>query len=150
MKLKPIHPSLEFQVFKPSELKEVSSRLIAAYPELRIFAFFGEMGVGKTTFIKAICKVLGCTDVVSSPTFSIINEYATRKGGCVYHFDFYRIKKPEEIYDLGYEDYFFSGNYCLIEWPEKLGNLLPEDTCRVLMEDQQGMRSIRVLHPLLA
>jgi tRNA threonylcarbamoyladenosine biosynthesis protein TsaE len=150
MKLKPIHPSLEFQVFKPSELKEVSSRLIVAYPELRIFAFFGEMGVGKTTFIKAICKVLGCTDVVSSPTFSIINEYATRKGGCVYHFDFYRIKKPEEIYDLGYEDYFFSGNYCLIEWPEKLGNLLPEDTCRVLMEDQQGMRSIRVLHPLLA
>lgn len=145
-----MNPTLDFQVYEPAELKAVSTRLLSAYPQLRIFAFFGEMGVGKTTFIKAICDTLGCTDVVSSPTFSIINEYNTNTGDKVYHFDFYRIKKPEEIYDLGYEDYFFSGHYCFIEWPEKLGSLLPEDSCKVLMEDQQGMRSIRVLHPLLA
>ena len=89
------------------------------------------MGAGKTTFIKAICLALGVTDIVQSPTFSIINEYRTQAGDPVYHFDFYRIKKIEEVYDLGYEDYLYSGNYCLLEWPELIEKLLPEGTLRI-------------------
>ena len=145
-----MNKSVDFKITALAELDVVASRLLKAFPQARVYAFFGEMGVGKTTFIKAICKQLGCTDVVSSPTFSIINEYATSSGERVYHFDFYRIKKAEEIYDLGYEDYFFSGNHCLIEWPEKLGDLLPDGTCKVLMQEHQGVRTVRVLHPMLA
>jgi tRNA threonylcarbamoyladenosine biosynthesis protein TsaE len=108
-------------------LDEAARQLVSAYPEARVFAFYGNMGAGKTTFIKAICKVLGVEANVTSPTFSIVNEYPVVGQDSVFHFDFYRIKKPEEAMDIGYEDYFFSGSYCLLEWPELIEELLPEN-----------------------
>jgi len=110
------------------DLGSVAEKLINAYPDRKIFAFYGEMGAGKTTFIKAICNFLKVEDVVSSPTFAIINEYLTSNNEQVYHFDFYRLKNTDELFDIGYEDYFFSNNYCLIEWPEKIEEFLPEGT----------------------
>jgi len=100
----------------------------------RIIAFFGQMGAGKTTFIKTFCQLLEVTDNVTSPTFSIINEYRTKKREMVYHFDFYRMKNLSEILDLGTEDYFYSGNYCLIEWPEIIGEMLPDHSLKVQIE----------------
>ena len=103
----------------------------------RIFAFYGSMGAGKTTFIKAICETLGTTDTVSSPTFAIVNEYDTPSGQPIYHFDFYRIKTLAEVYDMGFEDYFFhSRGLCLVEWPELVEPLLPEETVRVTISEQ--------------
>ncbi len=102
----------------------------------RVFAFYGKMGAGKTTFVKALCEVLGCTDVITSPTFAIVNEYTDGEGSPVYHFDFYRIKKLDEVYDMGYEEYFYSGALCLIEWPELIEDILPEDAVRVTIEEQ--------------
>lgn len=128
---------------EPGGLAEVAGALLAAYPESRIFAFFGPMGVGKTTFIKAICRELGAADNVSSPTFSIVNQYNTPSGENIFHFDFYRIKDVVEVYNLGYEEYFYSGAYCFIEWPEKMEHLLPEGSQKVIMEEQQGERLIR-------
>ncbi len=125
------------------ELPVVAGKLLEAHPGARVFAFFGAMGVGKTTFIKSLCRSLGITDRVSSPSFSIVNEYITKTGESIYHFDFYRIKKLEEVYDLGYEHYFYSGSYCFIEWPEKLEALLPEDCIRVDMHEDNGQRVIR-------
>ncbi len=116
-------------------LDKVAIKLLNTYPDIRIFAFYGKMGSGKTTFIKSLCKISGVTDIVNSPTFSIINEYKTDVGDSIFHFDFYRIKKQEEVLDIGYEDYFFSGSYCFIEWPEKVENLLPENTVRVIIEE---------------
>jgi len=109
-----------------------------------VVAFYGKMGAGKTTFIKALCEELGVTDVVNSPTFSIVNEYrADESGELVYHFDFYRINRIEEAYDLGYEDYFYSGAICLIEWPELVEELLPADAVRVEVAEQaDGSRTI--------
>jgi tRNA threonylcarbamoyladenosine biosynthesis protein TsaE len=116
-------------------LDKVAIKLLNTYPDKRIFAFYGKMGSGKTTFIKSLCKISGVTDIVNSPTFSIINEYKTDGGDSIFHFDFYRIKKQEEVLDIGYEDYFFSGSYCFIEWPGKVENLLPENTVRVIIEE---------------
>ena len=112
-----------------------------------VIAFYGKMGAGKTTFIKALCEELGVEDVITSPTFAIVNEYSLPLGGrlegALYHFDFYRIKKIEEVYDMGYEDYFYSGNLCLIEWPELIEELLPENALRVTIEEQpDGSRTI--------
>ncbi len=132
-----------FQAERVGDLAFVAQRLLAAYPDARIFAFYGSMGVGKTTFIKAICSLLKVKEQVSSPTFSIVNHYVSVDGSSLYHFDFYRINKLEEVYDLGYEHYFFSGNYCFIEWPEKLEDLLPDTCIRVEMIDEGGKRSIR-------
>lgn len=101
----------------------------------RVFLFSGDMGVGKTTLIKEMCKALGVFDTTSSPTFSIVNEYQS-PGGPVYHFDFYRIRSEQEAYDMGYEEYFYSGSYCFVEWPEKIGNLLPEDAVQIHIEAQ--------------
>ena len=100
----------------------------------KVFAFYGTMGAGKTTFIKAVCEVLGVKDVITSPTFAIVNEYESDNGP-IFHFDFYRIKKLEEVYDMGYEDYFYSGSLCFIEWPELIEDLLPEDAVRVTITE---------------
>lgn len=115
-------------------LDEAAAELIKHFPDQRVFAFYGKMGVGKTTFIRSLCKTLGTTDYVTSPSFAIINEYKSDSGQPIYHFDFYRIKDLEEAFDLGYEDYFYSGNYCLIEWPEKIEPLLPENIVTVKLE----------------
>ena len=122
---------MEILVKSEEDLLPAASQLLAAMPEARIFALSGEMGAGKTTFIKAICRILGVSDIVQSPTFAIINEYRTSLGEPVYHFDFYRIRNISEVYDLGYEDYLDSGHYCLLEWPELIGVLLPPEAVRV-------------------
>ncbi len=110
----------------PDRLKEVADDLIREFGNQRVFALYGAMGAGKTTFIQAICHQLGSNDPVTSPTFAIVNEYSASGSSSVFHFDFYRIRDLEEAFDLGYEDYFYSGNYCLIEWPERIEPLLPE------------------------
>lgn len=112
--------------------------------ENTVFAFYGTMGVGKTTFIKALCEALHITDTVNSPTFSIVNEYrADDTGELIYHFDFYRIKKLEEVYDMGYEDYFYSGAVCLIEWPELIEDVLPANAVDVYIEElEDGTRRL--------
>lgn len=127
---------------RPSDLKAIAEKLLALYPHARIFAFFGEMGIGKTTFIQEICYMLDVNETVSSPSYSIVNHYLSKQGNSIYHFDFYRINKLEEIYDLGYEHYFFSGNFCFIEWPERLEALLPENYVRIDMVLQGTRRMI--------
>ena len=108
-----------------------------------VFAFYGGMGAGKTTFIKSVCKELGVTETVASPTFAIINEYKGGNGEPIYHFDFYRIHKLEEVFDFGYEDYFYSGHTCFIEWPELVEQILPEDTVKLsIRETDSGSRII--------
>ncbi len=111
----------------------------------RIFAFYGSMGAGKTTFITALCAELGVDDVVNSPTFTIVNEYRTRTGLPVFHFDFYRIEKLQEVYDMGFEEYMYeSDGLCLMEWPEKIGGLLPEEAVKVsISELENGAREIK-------
>lgn len=125
------------------ELKNVAASLIKQFPEHRVFALYGKMGAGKTTFIQAICKSLGSNDNVTSPTFALINEYNTADFSSIFHFDFYRIKDMEEAYDLGYEDYLYSGNYCFIEWPERIEPLLPENIIKVnMVVDDNETRTI--------
>jgi len=112
-------------------LPTVAKELLATFPEMRLFAFYAEMGAGKTTFIKALCEELNVTDVVNSPTFAIINEYQTKQQQPIFHFDFYRLKNLKEACDLGCEDYFFSENYCFLEWPEPVESLLPEQFIKI-------------------
>jgi tRNA threonylcarbamoyladenosine biosynthesis protein TsaE len=133
-----------FESFTLGQLSQAASKLIKTYPDKRVFAVYGAMGAGKTTFIKSVCKELNVTDIVGSPTFSIINQYQTRDGNPIYHFDFYRMKKPEEAFDIGYEEYLYSGNYCFLEWPEIIENLLPEDCVKVYLEDRNGIRYIKI------
>lgn len=123
--------NLTINIRSVDELPLAAEQLINNCGDKKLFAFYGDMGAGKTTFIKAICSRLGVKDSVSSPTFSLVNEYHTSDETIIYHFDFYRIKSIHEAYDLGYEDYFYSGNYCLIEWPEKIEELLPEEVVKV-------------------
>lgn len=123
-------------------LDAAATRLLKSFPENRLFAFFGEMGAGKTTFIKAICKTLGVTENISSPTFALVNEYADKNGNPVYHFDFYRIENEQEAIDIGVREYFSSGHYCFIEWPEKILHLLPEDTRKVFFRVHNETRII--------
>lgn len=121
--------------FTLENIDKAAAEFLKELGDRKIVAFYGSMGAGKTTFIKAICDVLGVTDTVNSPTFAIVNEYLAASGDSIFHFDFYRIKKIEEAYDFGYEDYFYSGDLCLIEWPELIEELLPEDTVRVKIEE---------------
>ena len=129
-------------VHSTEELPQVARNLLQEYGEERFFAFFGKMGVGKTTLIKAMCGELGVEDNVCSPTFAIINAYSTGEGEPVYHFDFYRLKSAEEAYDIGYEEYFYSGDYCFTEWTEKIEELLPERYVRVEITEQDGRRTL--------
>lgn len=133
-----------WQAKTAAELERIARELLMHHPNERIFAIYGEMGVGKTTFIKALCRQLGVSDIVSSPTFSIVNEYVSRNGERIFHFDFYRLQKSEEAFDLGYEEYFYSGCYCFLEWPAKISLLLPADAISVYMEDREGVRYIMI------
>ena len=128
--------------FKEEDIRQAAKQFVENMGENTIFAFYGKMGAGKTTFIKAICEELGCQDVITSPTFAIVNEYSSDTTP-IYHFDFYRIKKLEEVYDMGYEEYFYSGALCLIEWPELIEEILPDDAVRVNINEQEdGSRTI--------
>ena len=129
-----------------SEINHIAARFIQAHPADRIFAFYGEMGAGKTTFIKALCEEMHVMDYVTSPTFALINEYKTKNDSTIFHFDFYRIKSISEVFDFGYEDYFYSGDYCFIEWPELIENLLPSITVKVTIKEiEKGRRVIESL-----
>ena len=127
---------MEIRINSLDTIHEAAKDFIKGMGDGKVFAFYGKMGAGKTTFIKALCEVLGVKDVITSPTFAIINEYTDGNDNPIYHFDFYRIKKLEEVYDMGYEDYFYSGNLCLLEWPELVEDVLPEDVIKVTIEEQ--------------
>ena len=130
-----------------SEIDAAAREFLRLTKGRKHFAFYGAMGAGKTTFIKALCKALGVTGVVTSPTFALVNEYNAGSNS-VYHFDFYRINKPEEVFDFGCEEYFASGQYCFVEWPEKAEMVLPSDTCRVdIREIANGNREITISFP---
>lgn len=121
---------MQQNIARIDELPELAKKLLEFTQDEHFFIFIGDMGAGKTSFIKAFCKVLGVEELVSSPTFSIVNEYQAKEGK-VYHFDFYRLKSVKEAYDLGYEDYFYSGAYCLVEWPQLVEDLLPAHYIKV-------------------
>lgn len=122
---------MEINIHSLEQIDEAAIEFIKTMGDNTVFAFHGDMGAGKTTFIKAICENLGVSDTINSPTFAIINEYRSDSAELIYHFDFYRIKNEEEAFDFGYEDYFFSGSLCFIEWPERIESLLPRDTVHV-------------------
>ena len=127
-----------------SELNSIAKAIIAS-SKSKILLFYGEMGVGKTTLIKEICKELGIEDVASSPTFSLVNEYHTANSEIVYHFDFYRIEDENEAYDIGIEDYFYSDAWCLIEWPQNIENLLPLEATEIHLSIlENGNRTIQL------
>ena len=135
---------MEIKIQDIDHIREAAREFIEHIGEHRVFAFYGKMGAGKTTFVKAICEELGVDDVITSPTFAIINEYTAAhqpsnislQTSTIFHFDFYRIKKLEEVYDMGYEDYFYSGALCFIEWPELIEEILPDDAVRVSITEQ--------------
>ena len=137
---------MEIKINSLDNIREAAKHFIAAMEDNTVFAFYGKMGAGKTTFIKAICEELGVTDVINSPTFAIVNEYRSDETGeLIYHFDFYRIKKLDEVYDMGYEDYFYSGALCFIEWPELVEEVLPGDAVKVTIEEvEDETRSVRL------
>lgn len=136
----------ELKINSLEDINSVAAEFIKLVGDKRIFAMHGAMGVGKTTFVKAICEEMGVQDTINSPTFAIVNEYHTAKENVIYHFDFYRIDDVQEAYDFGYEDYFYSDAMCFIEWPEKIDSILPNDTVEVhFNEEADGSRSIRIL-----
>lgn len=139
----------EIKIHSLEQIHEAARQFIEGMGENTVFAFYGKMGAGKTTFIKAVCEELGVTDVVTSPTFAIVNEYRSDSTGeLIYHFDFYRIKKLEEVYDMGYEDYFYCGALCFIEWPELIAELLPGDAVKVTIEEvENGERRLVMENP---
>lgn len=125
-------------------IHEAARKFIKNMGTGHVFAFYGKMGAGKTTFIKAVCEELGVDDVITSPTFAIVNDYTSSKDDShIFHFDFYRIKKLEEVYDMGYEDYFYSGSLCFIEWPELIEDILPGDAVKVtITQNEDGGRVV--------
>ena len=135
--------SLKFIIRKEEELCAVAKMILEKY-DSKIFLFFGEMGVGKTSFIKKFCKELRVSDIVSSPTFSIVNQYSNVNDEIIYHFDFYRTEKKEEVFDIGYEEYLFSSSYCFIEWPEKIEDLLPTNYLKINMKLDDNNRIINI------
>ncbi len=138
------------EIHSLSELEKVAKTLVSLMGEAGVFAFYGPMGSGKTTLIKLVCKQLGLNDDVSSPTFSLVNEYGNERDVLVYHFDFYRINRIEEAYDIGYENYFYSNHTCFVEWPEKIEQLLPEKYVKITIENSEPNETrrfeIEVIH----
>lgn len=126
---------MQIEIENLEALQSVAREFIHQMGNRNVFAFYGGMGAGKTTFIKALCKELGVAETVASPTFSIINEYKGGDGKPIYHFDFYRIHKLEEVFDFGYEDYLYSGHICFIEWPELVEQILPGDTVKLSIRE---------------
>ena len=141
---------MEIRISNLDNIRETARQFIENIGDHRVFAFYGKMGAGKTTFIKAICEELGVEDIITSPTFAIVNEYTSHASlltphDSIFHFDFYRIKKLEEVYDMGVEDYFYSGSLCFIEWPELIEEVLPEDAVKVTIEENaDGTRSVKL------
>ena len=134
---------LNFEISNENELDFISKEIFEKFKS-KVFLFYGEMGVGKTAFIKSICKHLNVVDVVSSPTFSIVNQYVNDQDEFMYHFDFYRTNNKNEIFDIGYEEYLFSDSFCFIEWPERLDNLLPDKYLEIKMKLNKGNRVIKI------
>jgi tRNA threonylcarbamoyladenosine biosynthesis protein TsaE len=135
---------MEIRISDLEHIGEAARQFVSTIGDHHVFAFYGHMGAGKTTFIKAVCEELGVKDVITSPTFAIVNEYEASTAP-IYHFDFYRIKKLEEVYDMGYEDYFYSGALCFIEWPELIEELLPTDAVKVSISEQEdGSRVVEI------
>lgn len=136
---------MEIVIESLEDIHAAAKQFVEAIETDTVFAFYGKMGAGKTTFIKAVCEELGVTDVITSPTFAIVNEYRSETSGAlIYHFDFYRIKKLDEVYDMGYEDYFYSGCLCFVEWPGLIEELLPDDAVKVTIEERNdGGRVLR-------
>lgn len=135
---------MKMQINSIDALPQAATEFLQALSGKRIFAFHGELGAGKTSFIKALCTRLGVKDAMSSPSFSLVNEYHGKDGNPVYHFDLYRLRKAEEAFDIGFEEYLYSGNYCFVEWPEKAEEFLPEETVHVFIRDLGGSREIVV------
>ena len=133
-----------FNINDINELSEVSKKILDFTFPNKKFILYGNMGVGKTTLIKELSLHLGVKDIVSSPTFSIVNEYMTFNEEKIYHFDFYRVNSEEEVYDIGYEEYFFSDSYCFIEWPDKIENLIEHNMIRVFITQENNNRIIKV------
>ncbi len=126
-----------------SEIDKAAKQFLSYFSEPKVVALYGEMGVGKTTFIKALCKRLGVLDMVNSPTFAIVNEYETEHDNLLYHFDLYRMENPEEALDIGFEDYLYSGRWCFIEWPQIATQYFPKDIVQIKIEElEKGMRKI--------
>ena len=139
---------MRIEIKNQETIRDAARQFIENMGDCHVFAFYGKMGAGKTTFIKAICEELGVDDVITSPTFAIVNEYSVPRSDnnekSIFHFDFYRIKKLEEVYDMGYEDYFYSDSLCFIEWPELIEELLPEDAMCITIEEQpDGTRIVK-------
>ena len=136
---------MRIEIPSVDKIQEAARQFVCQMGDAKVFAFYGKMGAGKTTFIKAVCQELGVEDVITSPTFALVNEYTAGDGSPIFHFDFYRVKKLEEVYDMGYEDYFYSGALCLMEWPELVEELLPQDAVAVTIHaNADGSRSIDV------
>lgn len=136
---------MTIQIPRIESLPVAAQQFVDAIGDRRIFAFYGAMGAGKTTFVKAVCELLGVTDAVNSPTFAIVNEYEAGNGEPIYHFDFYRIKRMDEVLDIGYEEYVDSGALCLMEWPELIEPLLPDETVRVTITvNTDGTRTVEL------
>ncbi len=129
----------KFVITDLSRIREVANQFLKIFSKPAVFCFYGSIGAGKTTFIQALCEQLEVEDVVNSPSFAIVNEYNTAKNESVYHFDFYRLKEEEEAYDLGYQEYFYTENYCFVEWPEKIESLLPDNRYDVFISVLEDM-----------
>jgi len=130
---------LSFTDCSLEDLPLIAKQILESYKDERVFAFFGDLGAGKTTLIKQLCKVLGVVEAVTSPSFAIVNEYVAGSIELVYHFDFYRIRKLEEVLDIGYEEYLYSGYYCFLEWADRIGELLPASYVYVSIEKGESI-----------